>query len=384
MKIYHFIDSLDPKSGGTSTFVESFISSQYFSGTNFTNIVVVKQWLQLDSYEMRFNDNKDPNTAAGSLQIKVINYRRLLNLFIKSKSERKSSFVMHFHGLWQPWTWIFLFIRKAGFLSNSIAVVQPHGMLQKYSMYKSHKKKKLVLQIFLGRLLNTANRFIFSSDKEALESLLVKSITIKSYVKINHYIPDNVYSKICDDAERFYNKELNVIFLGRLDEIKNIDVILKAFVETTNDRLILKIAGSGDASYEEYLKSLVSPSFRDRVRFLGFLNQEEKIKQLKCSDFIIMCSKTENFGLSLLEGVAAGCIPIFSDNLHWVSVKFPVNPIVCQYESLQLNLVNTFDRLNKPFYCEENNSISLRQFINQFSEKNILSEYLKLYEKLGN
>lgn len=99
--------------------------------------------------------------------------------------------------------------------------------------------------------------------------------------------------------------------LTRLSVIKGIDIALLAFSKLLKDSLIkpfcLVIAGDGPEIGN--LKELVNILYlNDHVKFIGFINDPKQV--LSGYDVILFSSRLEGLPLALLEGMAAGCIPI--------------------------------------------------------------------------
>ena len=124
--------------------------------------------------------------------------------------------------------------------------------------------------------------------------------------------------------------------LVRLSPTKGIDTALLALrllLERCPGRsFYLVIAGEGDEA--EKLKGLAEKlGLQNRVRFVGFVRRPEEI--LSAYDVILFSSRVEGLPLALLQGMAAGCIPIVtrisgmpevvdSPELGWVIA--PENP----------------------------------------------------------
>ncbi len=116
-----------------------------------------------------------------------------------------------------------------------------------------------------------------------------------------------------------------VLFLGRLDPKKGIDVLLDSWgqVITAFPNAELRIAGSGETSYSETLRRRVAAlgSRASSVRFLGFVGNSDKDRQLDEAFVLVLPSRHENFGIAVLDGVAAGVPVVVSPGVHlapWV------------------------------------------------------------------
>ncbi|MDQ6689287.1 MAG: glycosyltransferase family 4 protein [Gemmatimonadota bacterium] len=70
------------------------------------------------------------------------------------------------------------------------------------------------------------------------------------------------------------------VYLGRLKRYKRVDVVIRAFAELNVSEATLEIAGTGD--YRAPLEGLVnSLGLTDRVKFLGFIPEDEKVHLLR-------------------------------------------------------------------------------------------------------
>jgi glycosyltransferase involved in cell wall biosynthesis len=103
-------------------------------------------------------------------------------------------------------------------------------------------------------------------------------------------------------------------YVGRIKRYKRIDYLLEALaiVAKTIPGVRLALAGSGD-----YLPSLVSLAERldikDRVDFMGFVSEQEKIDMLRKSHVVVNPSSKEGWGVTVIEANACGAPVIASD-----------------------------------------------------------------------
>ena len=113
-----------------------------------------------------------------------------------------------------------------------------------------------------------------------------------------------------DPAER--SKAPLFIYLGRLKKYKRVDVVIRAFAGLHVPEATLEIAGTGDyrARLERLVKSL---KLTDRVKFLGFITEDEKIHLLRRAWASTLASPKEGWGISNLEAAACGT-PVIAAN----------------------------------------------------------------------
>lgn len=100
-------------------------------------------------------------------------------------------------------------------------------------------------------------------------------------------------------------------YLGRLKKYKGVDIILRAFAQLPDRTARLEIAGTGDGrpALERLATSL---DLGDRVRFLGFVSEEEKLALLRRVWALCFTSPKEGWGITNLEAAACGTPAIAS------------------------------------------------------------------------
>ena len=104
---------------------------------------------------------------------------------------------------------------------------------------------------------------------------------------------------------------LNVLFVGQMRAYKGVETLLAAVAGQPRVKLTLVGTGAKLSSYKRLAEHLGATN----VQFLGRLNDQELQEQYDANDVVVLPSVTraEGFGLVLLEGMAAGCVPVASD-----------------------------------------------------------------------
>jgi len=114
------------------------------------------------------------------------------------------------------------------------------------------------------------------------------------------------------DAERRSPTPL-FAYLGRLKRYKGIDLILRAFAGMAVPGARLEIAGTGD--FRPALERLaLSLDLTDRVSFLGFVTEEQKLDLLRRAWSLVFTSPKEGWGITNLEAQACATPVIASDS----------------------------------------------------------------------
>ena len=117
------------------------------------------------------------------------------------------------------------------------------------------------------------------------------------------------------DAARFSSKSrkperFNVLFVGQLRPYKGVDVLLRAWRNV--DNADLHIVGTGHE--REHLAALTEELGLSSVHLHGAVSDRELADYYSKAHVLVLPStrKAEAFGLVLLEGMAAGCVPVAS------------------------------------------------------------------------
>ncbi len=101
-----------------------------------------------------------------------------------------------------------------------------------------------------------------------------------------------------------------ILFVGQMRSYKGLEVLLRAFRHL--DGAQLTIVGTGHR--ESYYRELVDKLGLEHTHFLGKASEADVNTAYTAAHVLVLPSLTraEAFGLVLLEGMAAGCVPIAS------------------------------------------------------------------------
>lgn len=101
-------------------------------------------------------------------------------------------------------------------------------------------------------------------------------------------------------------------YLGRLKKYKGVDLVIRAFARAAHPEAQLEIAGAGD--YRPELERLVATlALGERVRFLGFVSEAEKLALYRRAWGVALASPKEGWGLTNVEAEACGT-PVVASN----------------------------------------------------------------------
>lgn len=114
------------------------------------------------------------------------------------------------------------------------------------------------------------------------------------------------YQSLIKPKRKTVSKKL--LYIGQLIERKNLPFIIKLLQNIPSD-ITLTIAGRGPE--EGNLKQLVGKlNLTNRVEFLGYISEKQKLALYKGCDLFLYPSKLEGFGLAVAEASASGAVVI--------------------------------------------------------------------------
>ena len=115
-----------------------------------------------------------------------------------------------------------------------------------------------------------------------------------------------------------YWKEQMILFVGRLATQKGCEYLIRAMPQILS-RHNAKLIIVGDGPSRSYLESEVNRlGLSSRVKFTGFLSDQEMSKLMKSADVLVVPSVYEPFGIVALEGMIAG-VPVVASNVDGLS-----------------------------------------------------------------
>ena len=185
-------------------------------------------------------------------------------------------------------------------------VIRPLGTLAPWSLGQKPFRKRLLLRFGGLDVLRGAAVVQYTSAEERLgvESIFDVSRGVVVPLGVDSELLEAPVPTAVERDRRPY-----VLALSRLHPKKNIEALMQGFVLATagHHRWSLVVAGTGEAGYVESLRALAKRLSADsRVRFVGWVDGDRKRELMRNASLFALCSKHENFGVAVLEALAAG------------------------------------------------------------------------------
>lgn len=196
-------------------------------------------------------------------------------------------------------------------------------------------------------LLCHSNAYVVLSDSykdELLKVCKVKRLNdrFKNIYSINNPIASSTFSE-----DYLSLKENIVLFVGQINSQKRVDIMIDAWKQLIKRRSDWKFQIVGDGPLRDKLIMKVKNERVDRVEFCGF--QQPKQFYQKASIFW-MASSYEGWGMTLVEAMSEGCIPI------GMNTYASIHDIIDDELNGFITPANNLDAfIEKTFFLMENN-----------------------------
>lgn len=324
MKFLRVIATLNPRHGGPAAGLRAITPTLTALGHETT-------FASMDSPEEAASFHVDaPVHALGPARGGYAYTPRLLPWLKENARDYDAVFV---HGLWQ---YHGRAVRAALQGTGTRYFVFPHGMLdpwfrQAYPL--KHVKKWIYWQLCERRVLRDAAAVLFTCDEErrlARESFHPYRCT-EQVVAYGTAAPD-MGALHQAEAWRASMPDLGDrpfwLFLGRIHRKKGVDVLLEAYgqhaTKTAGPVPALVIAGPcSDYNYRVALERIVATLPKAcRVFWPGMLDGPRKWGALRTADAFVLPSHQENFGIAVVEALAAGTAVLISRKVNiWEEIE---------------------------------------------------------------
>lgn len=122
-------------------------------------------------------------------------------------------------------------------------------------------------------------------------------------------------------------REPFVLYVGSIDPRKNVEALIRAFRQV-DPRYQLVIAGRMGWKMETPLVLAAKYRVLDRVKWLGYVPEVDKVKLYNMASCLVFPSLYEGYGLPPAEALACGCPVVCSDRGSLPEVVTPENGFV--------------------------------------------------------
>jgi len=136
--------------------------------------------------------------------------------------------------------------------------------------------------------------------------------------KMINYMPTVLYPPV--NLSEFFEKEkkLQVCMIGRISPEKNLEFAVKVLNKIPHSSIIFGNVTTTNIPYYEKLQKMCKSHVRIKAN-----GSRQELKEILAESKVYLHTAEETFGISVIEAIASGCIPIIPNNsAHLETVCF--------------------------------------------------------------
>jgi glycosyltransferase involved in cell wall biosynthesis len=201
-------------------------------------------------------------------------------------------------------------------------IVRPHGSLDPYIFRRHRLVKSIYERIFEWRNLELAAAVHFTAPEEmqlaASLSLKIRGVVVPLGVNAGYFRANRTLGRFRAKWDLGADRRI-ILFLGRLNFKKGLDLLVRSFSEIARSRddVHLVLAGPDNEGYgAKVLEWLKREGMLSRTTFAGMVTGQDKLDLLCDAELFVLPSYSENFGLAVVEAMAAGLPVVISNKVN--------------------------------------------------------------------
>ena len=267
--------------------------------------------------ELKLSENKNRIIQLGKeniISIKCINKRFYIPkpAITKIKNAVKKADIIH---LMSHWTLLNALVYLAAKYYNKKYLICPAGALS----YSGRSKiiKKIYNNIIGYKIIRNAE-FCIAITQDEFSDISKYGVNRSKIIHLPNGINEDEYKKY--DEKYFRQKyELGaskiILFVGRLNLIKGVDLLLDAFCNIYNRFPDYQLVLAGpDEGLREQLKDRISESgLNHRVKLIGYIHSKDKASAYQSSNLLVIPSRSEAMSIVVLEAGISGKAVLITD-----------------------------------------------------------------------
>lgn len=298
MKIIHYIPSIDRMAGGISTYMQ----------------VLAKPLGTMAEVHIMTHASENPLPMENCKVHDIPRYRPFSGVWKKAVVDLLDSVrpdIVHVNCCWTPdCAMIQRLAQKRGYK----VVLTPHGMLEPWIIKRHYwTRKEPALWLYQKAAVQRADCVQATAESERDNLLKLGYNTNIKVVRLG-------IDAESIEMKRSWKKSRQILFLSRVHVKKGINFLVEAADVLRNELQGYKIlvAGEGDADYVEAMKRMICDrGLQDIVKLIGGVYGDEKWRLFQTSDFFVLPTHSENFGLAIAESLASGTPVITTVGTPW-------------------------------------------------------------------
>jgi len=274
---------------------------------------------------------------------------------------------------------------KAAVKNGIPFVFTAHGTLDPVARKKYFKRIKYIIdKLYTKKMIEKASAIHSYGESETKEFLKLGADPKKIF-RIDGGVnkKDFEIKKKIDIFEKFdinKNKPF-MLFLGRIDKKKGIELLLEAFARLDRKNFNIIIAGpSTPESYRQKILELIKDLDLEKyVKLIGSVYDDDKVQILEASKFFVLTSYSDIHPMAAIEALTLGKPVLITENCDF--------PEVAEFDAgivTKADIESIYSGLKKMMYNEdglEKYSINAKQLATEkFCYEKQVYEFEKMYK----
>lgn len=298
MKIIHYIPSIDRTAGGTSTYMQ----------------VLAKGLGELAEVHIITHASENPLAMENCMVHYVPEYNPFKGAWRKRVAEMMEEVrpdIVHVNCCWMP---ACAAVQRIAQKHGYKVVLTPHGMLEPWIIKRHYWTRKVPALLLYQKAAVRKADCIQSTAESERDNLLKLGYNFNIKVVKLGIDADGI------EMKRSWKKTRQILFLSRVHVKKGINFLIEAAAVLRSELQGYKIlvAGEGDADYVAEMKRMIENNgLQDIVQLIGGVYGDEKWRLFQTSDFFVLPTHSENFGLAIAESLASGTPVITTVGTPW-------------------------------------------------------------------
>jgi glycosyltransferase involved in cell wall biosynthesis len=197
-------------------------------------------------------------------------------------------------------------------------IVTVHGLEYEFCPKAYSFLAKLYMRWSIKKSCQWAKKIIAVSDNTKRDLMKLYKVPETKMEVIHEGVSQNqnLSLKVQDSNVKCKVEKPYLLFIGRLEERKNIVGIIRAFKLLKEKYKIphkLVLAGNFGYGEERIIEEIKNVNYANDILIPGYISEEEKWKLLKDADVFLFPTFYEGFGLPVLEAQSVG-VPVVAGN----------------------------------------------------------------------
>lgn len=281
--------------------------------------------------------------------------------------------ILHFHEPWVP-----ILSRQLLNRANCPVVATFHAKLPEAWLFRTIGK---AVKPYTKSFIKDIDHMVAASDPAAdhINSLIDDRVQIiYNGVDLSKYDPE-----LIERLKKYDDDIKTILFVNRLEKRKGPDLLLKAYKHISEDHEDVRLVIASDGDMRKKLEAYVELNELPNVEFLGFVDDETKVRLYKSAD--VYCAPApygEGFGIVLLEAMAMQTPYVAGDNAGY---RYATGDRADEYLVDPMQSVILAKRITDLLYDDEKRN-SYKQWANDrvknYDYRVVVDDYEAIYKRL--